>query len=75
MKTQNKSNVLWSFTAFLLMLIAYDAWACQDRKNRRTISQMMTRASEKYLIIPVIWGVLTGHFFFSQHHLKDPEDR
>lgn len=75
MKAKHKSNVLWVFVTFLLGLIVYDAWACQDRKNRKTLSEMMTAASEKYLIIPVIWGVITGHFFFSQHNLIDPRER
>ena len=75
MKSKDKSNVLWVFTTALLGIIAYDAWACQDRDNRETLSEMLTKSSEKYLIIPVIWGVLTGHFFFSQHDIKNPDKK
>jgi len=75
MKVKNKSSVMWSIMGLLLGMIAYDSWACMDTENRDTISKMVTRASEKYLIIPLIFGLMMGHFFWSQHDLKDPEKR
>jgi hypothetical protein len=69
---KNRTGVMWIVIAALLLLVGYDAWACRDRKHRETISGMVTHSSEKYLLIPLIFGLLMGHFFWSQHfHDKD----
>lgn len=75
MKVKHKSSVMWSIMAVLLGLIGYDFWACQDTKNRDTVSHMITESSERYLIVPFIFGVIMGHFFWSQHDLSDSDSR
>lgn len=67
MKRPPKSIVMWLSITLLLAIIIYDAYACQHRDKVETISEMVTRASMKYLIIPVIAGILVGHFWFNQH--------
>jgi hypothetical protein len=64
---KNRTGVMWIVIAALLLLVGYDAWACRDRKHRETISGMVTKASEQYLLIPLLFGLLMGHFFWSQH--------
>jgi ACR3 family arsenite efflux pump ArsB len=54
---------------FLLAIIAYDAYACHHREKMQTLSEMITRASFRYLMIPVIAGILIGHFFWSQKNV------
>lgn len=67
----NKTVVMWVLMAVLLLIIAYDAWACAHKDKHDTISKIVTKSSEKYLIIPVICGMLIAHFFWSQH-LQNP---
>ena len=69
--TKNRTTVMWITISLLLLLVGYDAWACQKRDERETISGMITKSSEKYLLIPLIFGLLMGHFFWSQHFHKD----
>jgi hypothetical protein len=64
-----KSIIMWIAIAFLLFIIIYDAYACQHRDKMETVSEMITRASMRYLILPVIAGILIGHFFWSQRHV------
>lgn len=68
---KNKTGMMWLFMIGVAILIGYDAWACQDRENRDTISKIITRSSEKYTLIPFLAGLLSGHFWWSQHHLGD----
>lgn len=71
---KNKTGIMWLMMTVVLAVIGYDAWACEDRENRDTISHMVTESSKKYLIIPFIFGLLVGHFFWSQH-LKDEDKK
>lgn len=68
---KDRTGVMWIVIIALLLLVGYDAWACKDRSNRETISGMVTKSSEQYLIIPLLLGLLMGHFFWSQHFDKD----
>jgi hypothetical protein len=70
---KNKTGLMWGLIALLLIVIGYDAWACCDTKNRDTISKVVTKSSEKYLIIPLLFGLLAGHFWWSQH-LRDKDE-
>jgi len=63
----NKTVVMWILMAVLLLIIAYDAWACADKKHRDTISKIVTVSSQKYLVIPFLCGFIAAHFFWSQH--------
>jgi hypothetical protein len=67
-KETNGILVVWLIVAILLGLLAYDIWACTDCKKRETISKIVTKASSRYLMIPLIFGILVGHFFWSQHN-------
>lgn len=71
---KNKTGIMWFMMLVVLVVIGYDAWACADRENRDTISSMVTESSKKYLIIPFIFGLLVGHFFWSQH-LKNEDKK
>jgi len=70
---KKKSNimVMWIGMVILLLIIAYDAYACHHRDKMQTLSEMITRASFRYLMIPVIAGILIGHFFWSQRRVFD----
>jgi hypothetical protein len=68
---QNKTPIMWGVISILLLIVGYDAWACQDKEKRDTISKIVTKSSEKYLFIPFMFGLLMGHFFWSQHHLDE----
>jgi len=68
----NKTGVMWGLLSALLLMIGYDAWACQDKEHRDTISKIVTKSSQKYLLIPFLFGLIMGHFFWSQH-LKDED--
>lgn len=65
-KRKPKIFIMWTIFAVLLLTIAYDAWATMDRNHRETFSEMITRASMRYTIIPIIAGILIGHFWWSQ---------
>jgi hypothetical protein len=71
---KNKTGVMWFLIASLLVLIGYDAWACADKENRDTISKVVTKSSQKYLLIPFLCGLLMGHFFWSQHLKEENTD-
>jgi hypothetical protein len=64
---QNKTPLMWGLMALLLIIIGYDAWACAHKDKHDTISKIVTKSSEKYLIIPFLCGMLIAHFFWSQH--------
>ena len=64
-----KIIVMWLLMAILLAIIAYDAYASTHRDKCQTVSEMITRASFRYLMIPVIAGILVGHFFWSQKNV------
>lgn len=55
----------------LVGLVAYDWYAAQNPEKRTTASKAITTASQKHLIIPFLWGFITGHLFWSQKHLGD----
>lgn len=54
-------------------LVAYDWWAARDPKKRSTASKTITTTAQKHLIIPFLWGFVTGHLFWSQKHLDQPK--
>lgn len=64
-----KVMVMWITFAFLLAVIAYDAWATMKRDERETVSEIITRASFRYPIIPLVAGILCGHFWWSQKNV------
>lgn len=70
---QNKTPIMWGMIALLLLIVGYDAWACQDKDNRDTVSKMITKSSQKYLLIPFLFGLLMGHFFWSQHSIDEQQ--
>ena len=70
---QNKTPIMWGVIAVLLLIVGYDAWACADKENRDTVSKMVTKSSQKYLLIPFIFGLLMGHFFWSQHSIDEQQ--
>ncbi len=49
---------------------AYDLWASRNSKKRLTASKTITMTAQKHLIIPFLWGFITGHLFWSQRHLE-----
>lgn len=66
----NKSMVMWILLVLTIGLIGYDAYLCTNREENDTISEVITNSSKRYLLIPFLFGLLMGHFFWSQH-LKD----
>lgn len=53
--------------AVTLIILAYDVYALKKSiKTEYTISYVIAKASIKNPIIPFIFGVLMGHFFFYQ---------
>lgn len=65
--TKNKTPVMWISMLIVLLVIAYDAYAVAHKDKYDTVSKIITKSSEKYLLIPFIFGLLVGHFFWSQH--------
>lgn len=53
----------------LVALVAYDWWAAE--KNKTTVSKAVTTSAQRHLIIPFLWGFITGHLFWSQKKLGD----
>jgi len=68
-KEKDRTTIMWIVLTVLLLLVGYDAWACKDRNKRETISGMITKSSEQYLIIPLLFGLLAGHFFWIQRSI------
>lgn len=54
-------------------LVAYDWWAAKDSTKRTTASKAITTTAQNHLIIPFLWGFITGHLFWSQKHLGKPK--
>lgn len=67
----HKSNLLWVMLGAVVAALAYDIYAV--RVDKPTLSRMILESSKKYLMIPFILGVLTGHFFWSQNHEAQPK--
>lgn len=53
----------------LVAIVFYDWWAAA--KGRTTVSKVITKSAQTHLIIPFLWGFMTGHLFWSQKHLGD----
>jgi len=50
-----------------LIILAYDGFALyKSKKTEYTISYIILKASLKNPIIPFVFGLLMGHFFWSQ---------
>lgn len=64
-----KTLIMWITLGILLLVLIYDAWACMDRDKRETVSEMITKASMRYTVIPFVAGILAGHFFWSQKNI------
>ena len=71
--TEKKDNRIFIGLTVLAFvgLIAWDWFASQNPKKRKTVSKAITTSSQKHLIIPFLWGFITGHLFWSQKHLED----
>jgi len=49
-----------------LVIIAYDVLAVIKGGNKATISRVIIDTSREWLIIPLFFGILMGHFFWPQ---------
>jgi hypothetical protein len=53
--------------AVTLVILAYDVYALyRSKKTEYTISYIIAKASLKNPIIPFVFGVLMGHWFWGQ---------
>jgi hypothetical protein len=52
--------------AFLLVLLSYDVFAQIVWGTQATISQVMLTQAKLYPMIPFLFGLLFGHFFWPQ---------
>lgn len=70
---KKKDNRLFIGLSVLALgaIVAYDWWAAARKKT--TASKAITTASQKHLIIPFLWGFMTGHLFWSQKNLEQPK--
>lgn len=71
MKLKDNRFVIGITVLALVALVAYDWWAAA--KQRTTASKAITTSSKKHLIIPFLWGFITGHLFWSQKKLGDKQ--
>jgi uncharacterized membrane protein YbjE (DUF340 family) len=72
MKVKDNRFVIGISVLSLVALIAYDWWAAARAKS--TASKLITTSAQKHLIIPFLWGFITGHLFWSQKKLGDSND-
>jgi len=64
-KPYHKSNWLLISLALVVGILGYDIHAVRSKKA--TISRMVEESSKRYLIIPFLLGILSGHFFWSMN--------
>lgn len=69
MKTKDNRVVIGISVLSLIAIVAYD-WYAAD-KEKSTLSKCVTTSAQKHLIIPFLWGFITGHLFWSQRKLED----
>lgn len=62
MSIQQITDIVIISTA--LILIAWDIYAVWKAGGKGTISYVIANAGKKNRMVPVAWGVLTGHFFW-----------
>lgn len=65
-----KSFIVFSALS-LGALVFYDWWAITQKKT--TVSKAITTTAKKHLIIPFVWGFITGHLFWSQKYSGSEE--
>lgn len=69
-KQQNDHRIFVGITVLVAVaLVAYDWWATRDSSKRTTASKAITITAQNHLIIPFLWGFITGHLFWSQKSL------
>ena len=51
----------WFMIIVTVLVLIFDLWLYLN--NRKTISQIMIKWSEVFIIIPFAWGMLMGHWF------------
>lgn len=56
----------WVIICTAAFLIAYDFYAFRTRGKGDTISEVILSYSLRHPVIPFIFGVLMGHFFWPQ---------
>ena len=57
------SLMVLGFWAGIVLIVAYEFWALEQNKGR-TISEITWRLSVSHPLIPLLMGVLMGHFFW-----------
>lgn len=50
--------------ATVIALLAYDVYAIKKGGVEASISQVMLNSSKKFPLIPFLFGMLCGHFFW-----------
>jgi hypothetical protein len=46
------------------LVIVYEIWSMVNKAPEDTISQMVWRATTKRPVVPFLFGLLMGHFFW-----------
>lgn len=67
-KRLRPSNVMWLTFAIVLLALFYDIYAIRAKKI--TFSRQVSESSKKYAMIPFLFGVLAGHFFWNLQEKK-----
>lgn len=49
----------------VFVLLAWDVYLMADSKKGNTISEIMRRLGAKSRLIPFLWGLLMGHWWWS----------
>lgn len=64
----HRSNIMFLTLACVVAALAYDIYAIRNGKT--SFSRQVSEGSRKYAMIPFLFGVLAGHFFWNLEERK-----
>ncbi len=54
----------WVFAGLAGLLVVYEIIALVNRRDGDTISEIHWRMAKERPLVPFLWGLLMGHFFW-----------
>lgn len=65
-KFKTRFQTAWVIVAVVVVLIGWDIYAFKAADPDGTISEVILGAAKRHTIVPFLFGVLMGHFFWPQ---------
>lgn len=60
-----------SIITVITILLGLEGWLLGNSEKNDTISEVINEAAERWMIIPVLVGIIIGHWFWPLHKQGD----